>query len=537
VQRIGQDFTPASISTSSCPGFSDRARNPGAEGGSLWITEGDISRCRLAMGGASQRLVGAEMPGHRVRGDVAGSSAPQSSPGNEGPRFDPARDPAGDALPTTVNGALHGCAGPTVGAIQSHGKRTGDGSSTSATRALRGLAASAAIVCGTPAPTATSGARLALLLAISREITATLDLDRVLRSVVNLSRARFQFDRGAIALYDKGHCDIRAIAGQEQVDRDDPKLQASRCARPGRRAGESFYLPTARRPHRCGDGPFYDLRPASRPMRIVSGLYLRSPTKRAWSASAVRVARAQLFTETQRGARDDPGKPDHGRAAQRAALRPGPAGGCVQRDRRAETGVLEIPLASACCTPWAAPLCWWRSPDPVAMRVSGTNPCPARLPHRPSVACAESSTGAGDRGIRRRPRRAGAPAPGWPSSEPSGMRRGSGPRGATAAAQGRKPGDRRRKRLQRIADGDYRRSPVLETAGATLIGPGLGPGPHPRPGERLGPAGGATWSYGRAYRHPRARVRGGPAGHRRVAPGQEVRLRVDALPQRTFAVG
>ena len=34
----------------------------GAEGGSLWIAEGDMLRCRLAVGGAGQRLVGAQMP-------------------------------------------------------------------------------------------------------------------------------------------------------------------------------------------------------------------------------------------------------------------------------------------------------------------------------------------------------------------------------------------------------------------------------------------------------------------------------------------
>src|SRR5215216_568817 len=44
----------------------------GAEGGSLWMTEGDMLRCRLAAGGAGQKLVGAEMPvGTGFVGDVA----------------------------------------------------------------------------------------------------------------------------------------------------------------------------------------------------------------------------------------------------------------------------------------------------------------------------------------------------------------------------------------------------------------------------------------------------------------------------------
>ena len=44
----------------------------GAEGGSLWIAEGDMLVCRLAQGGAGQKLVGAQMPvGTGFVGDVA----------------------------------------------------------------------------------------------------------------------------------------------------------------------------------------------------------------------------------------------------------------------------------------------------------------------------------------------------------------------------------------------------------------------------------------------------------------------------------
>ena len=64
-----------------------------------------------------------------------------------------------------------------------------------------------------------------MLLDISREITATLDLDRVLHSVVNLASRALPFDRAAVALYEKGHCDVRAVAGEEKVDPKDPKLQ------------------------------------------------------------------------------------------------------------------------------------------------------------------------------------------------------------------------------------------------------------------------------------------------------------------------
>jgi len=84
---------------------------------------------------------------------------------------------------------------------------------------------------------------LALVTEMSREITSTLDLDRVLRTVVNLASRAVKFDRGAVALYEKGTCDIRAVAGADGVDAKDSKLQdlAVRAAWAAG-IGEAFYL-------------------------------------------------------------------------------------------------------------------------------------------------------------------------------------------------------------------------------------------------------------------------------------------------------
>jgi len=84
---------------------------------------------------------------------------------------------------------------------------------------------------------------LALVTEMSREITSTLDLDRVLRTVVNLASRAVRFDRGAVALYEKGTCDIRAVAGVDGIDPKDPKLQdlAVRAAWAAG-IGEAFYL-------------------------------------------------------------------------------------------------------------------------------------------------------------------------------------------------------------------------------------------------------------------------------------------------------
>ena len=117
--------------------------------------------------------------------------------------------------------------GVTVGAIQVVDKRTGTGAFTDKDKELlEGLAAAAATaIRNAQLHGAERRARdLAVLLEISREITGTLDLDRVLQSVVNLAGKALPFDRGAVGLYEKGHCDIRAVAGQETVDPKDPRL-------------------------------------------------------------------------------------------------------------------------------------------------------------------------------------------------------------------------------------------------------------------------------------------------------------------------
>ncbi len=201
----------------------------GAEGGSLWIAEGDMLRCRLAEGGAGKKLVGAQVPiGSGFIGDVA--QRPRTTivtRAVEDPRYQPRMD-SGEMLATTVMATAMVASGITVGAIQVSNKLTGAGVFDDRDRELlEGLASSAAAALrNAQLHTVEKRARdLALLLEISREITATLDLDRVLHSVVNLASKAFTFDRGAVGLYDKGRCEIRAVAGQEKVDPKDPKLQ------------------------------------------------------------------------------------------------------------------------------------------------------------------------------------------------------------------------------------------------------------------------------------------------------------------------
>jgi multidrug resistance efflux pump/putative methionine-R-sulfoxide reductase with GAF domain len=202
----------------------------GAGGGSLWIAEGDMLHCRLAVGSGAARLVGAQMPvGTGFVGDVAKKQRTTVvMEAVRDPRFHEATDTNEDSVSSTVIATPMVAGGVTVGAIQLVDKRAGTGAFDAYDRELlEGLAAAAA---GALRNAQLHGAErrardLAVLLEISREITGTLDIDRVLQSVVNLSSQALTFDRAAVGLYDRGKCEIRAVAGAEKVDPKDPSLR------------------------------------------------------------------------------------------------------------------------------------------------------------------------------------------------------------------------------------------------------------------------------------------------------------------------
>ncbi len=63
------------------------------------------------------------------------------------------------------------------------------------------------------------------LLAVSREITATLDLDKVMQTVVNATSALITYDRCGIAIQEKGKLRLGAVSGTAEVDRKDPETR------------------------------------------------------------------------------------------------------------------------------------------------------------------------------------------------------------------------------------------------------------------------------------------------------------------------
>lgn len=142
-----------------------------------------------------------------------------------------------------------------------------------------------------------------LVAELSREVTATLDLDRVLRVVVNLAAKAVPFDRGALALYEDGTCDIRAVAGAETIDPQDAKLRdlAERAAWAAGR-GEGLYVSDREDPASDAERVFLQFFSADLEADDVrSGLYL--PLRDEEGIVGVLVlesTKAEFATEHQR---------------------------------------------------------------------------------------------------------------------------------------------------------------------------------------------------------------------------------------------
>ena len=191
-----------------------------ADGASLWQMHDGSLICPIAVGDGAQRLLGRRSPGDELAHPLDGEDS---------------------VAIVSVSLTFEA-----VGALRVTRDSAAGGPYTVAERETLERLASAAEIAWRNARLVASNDRardLALVMEMSREIASTLDLDRVMRSVVNLAMKALPFDRGAIALYERGTCDIRAVAGAETVDPDDPELQdlAARSAWAAG-IGESFYL-------------------------------------------------------------------------------------------------------------------------------------------------------------------------------------------------------------------------------------------------------------------------------------------------------
>ena len=219
-----------------------------AQGGSIWIAEGDVLRCRQVVGKASRTLLNTTEPmATAFRDDPhrSGKSAVVDDATGEH-ATEILTKMTTDFMALTAMSAAMVTNEVTVGKIEMLNKNSGAGIFDDGDRELlEGLAASAAVALRNAQlhQVGEQAAGLAIVLEISREITSTLNLDRVLESVVNLAGKALPFDLAAIGIFDKGACVIRAIAGEDKVDQQEDRTK--RLAAFGEytaRNGEVFYL-------------------------------------------------------------------------------------------------------------------------------------------------------------------------------------------------------------------------------------------------------------------------------------------------------
>ena len=167
-----------------------------------------------------------------------------------------------------------------------------------------------------------------------------------------------------MALYEKGKCEIRAVAGEETVDPKDPRLQ-DLVARTEWAAGrgETLYLIERGAPGSDAERMFVTIfGPDLENDGVESGLYL--PLKDEEGVLGVLVfesATADFTTPSPARGGRDPGQPDRGGAPERAALPPGADGGRARAPwRRSGRRSGPSPSGGSGSTP-ASP-CWrWRS--------------------------------------------------------------------------------------------------------------------------------------------------------------------------------
>ncbi|MEO8295691.1 MAG: GAF domain-containing protein [Gemmatimonadota bacterium] len=282
LHRISQDFNSSLEMDELLPRVFDTVLTAvGAQGGSIWIAEGEVLRCRVAMGSSSQKLVDTTVPIESgFVGDVVRRQrTTMVTRAMEDPRFDQRIERSSQMVTLTVMATPMVTKGHIVGSIQLVNKVTKDGIFDEQDRELlEGIAELAAV--------ALHNARLhdaekrandlAMLLEISREITSTLDIDRVLHTVVNLAARAFTFDRAAIALVDRNRWEIRAVAGEETVKPDAPELK--RLAERGAWAADqaaTIYLADIENPGGAAGSVFFNIyEPELREEGLSSVLYL-----------------------------------------------------------------------------------------------------------------------------------------------------------------------------------------------------------------------------------------------------------------------
>lgn len=195
-----------------------------AEGGSLWLLDGETLRCHVARGCVAEVLPQVEIPlGAGILGDAVRRPASMLvREVQDDDRFLHQIDELASFETQSVIAVPLVCRGEVLGGIEVLNERAENGVFEAEHRLfLEALAddAAAAIRNARLFEAERQAHDLAALLEVSREIASTFDLDRILVSAVNLAGRAVPFDRCVLALWQEGELQVRAISGERNVDR------------------------------------------------------------------------------------------------------------------------------------------------------------------------------------------------------------------------------------------------------------------------------------------------------------------------------
>jgi len=202
-----------------------------AEAGSIWLLRGDKIVCEHAAGGAGEGIVGLELPrGAGVVGAVAEKRRAEIVLDAQADRrhIQQVDDATGFVAKSMITVPLV-VRGECLGSLQFLNKKGEGGRFTAEDAQIAqeiALDAAAAVRNARLMKAERRAAELRALLRMSREITSTLDLGRILTTAANILSSTVAFDRCAIALERKGGFEIVALSGKEKVDRADPAVAA-----------------------------------------------------------------------------------------------------------------------------------------------------------------------------------------------------------------------------------------------------------------------------------------------------------------------
>ena len=203
-----------------------------AEAGSIWLLRGDTIVCGHAWGGAGEGIVGLELPrGAGVVGSVAEKRKPEIVLDAQHDRrhIQQVDDATGFVTRSMITVPLV-VRGECLGALQILNKKGEAGRFTREDAEVAqeiALDAAAVVRNARLLKAERRAVELRALLRMSREITSTLDLDRILTTAVNILSGIVAFDRCSLALERRGALEIVAVSGKEKVDRHDPPVKAT----------------------------------------------------------------------------------------------------------------------------------------------------------------------------------------------------------------------------------------------------------------------------------------------------------------------